>query len=382
WAAADGGTRGGADAKPEQVFDVRNRDELVAALNLGSTPKIIRLHGRIDLQREASEFADPVWNFAAFQKAYDPATWGQKAPEGEQEEARRRSAKRQAAWTVLRVPSNTTLIGVGSEAGLAGATLFLDKVDNVIIRKLHLSDAYDHFPAWDPKDNGHGEWNSEYDTVTLRGATHVWIDHCTFDDGAHPDQAEASAFGQQIQHHDGLLDVTQQSDLVTISWNVFSSHEKTSLVGSSDAQRLDDGKLRVSYHHNLFENVKERTPRVRWGAVHVFNNLFVGRSDASYGYGYSLGVGAHSRIVSENNAWELSPDIPAARIVKWWKGQLFSDRGSLLNGQAVDLLASLRAANPGVEISAEVGWQPTLFTRIDPANEVAALVRAGAGAGR
>jgi hypothetical protein len=80
---------------------------------------------------------------------------------------------------VVRVPSRTTLIGIGQDAGLTGGMLLLEGVDNIIVRHLHLSDAYDHFPAWDPKDNGHGEWNSEYDNLSLRNARHVWVDHCT-----------------------------------------------------------------------------------------------------------------------------------------------------------------------------------------------------------
>jgi pectate lyase len=61
------------------------------------------------------------------------------------------------------------------------ACLLLENVHNVIVRHLHLSDPYDHFPAWDPNDNGHGEWNSEYDNLSLRNSHHVWVDHCTFD---------------------------------------------------------------------------------------------------------------------------------------------------------------------------------------------------------
>src|SRR6218665_146845 len=48
-AAAEGGTQGGARARPEHVFTVANRAELMAALALGTTPKIIQLRGRIDL---------------------------------------------------------------------------------------------------------------------------------------------------------------------------------------------------------------------------------------------------------------------------------------------------------------------------------------------
>ena len=89
------------------------------------------------------------------------------------------------------------------------------------------------------------------------------VDHCSFDDGPRPDAAERELLGRRMQRHDGLLDITQQSDHVTVSWNHFSHHDKTTLVGSSDRQTLDEGRLRVSFHHNLWEKTKERSPRVR-----------------------------------------------------------------------------------------------------------------------
>lgn len=382
WAAMEGGTRGGADARPEQVLAVRTRAELDAALALGDTPKIIVLLARIDLAADASgrrlglaDFRDPGYDFEAFQRQYDPATWGRDDPSGPLEEARRRSAKRQAAQIVLRIPSNTTLIGAVPDAGFDGGMLLLEKVQQVILRHLHFSDAYDLFPAWEPRDNGHGEWNSEYDTVSLRNARHVWVDHCSFDDGAHPDHEEAVALGQRIQRHDGLLDITRQSDLVTVSWNRFSQHDKTMLIGSSDSQTADAGKLRVTLHHNLWERIKERAPRVRYGQVHVLNNLYLVQRDGPYAHGYSLGLGQASAIVSEANVWEGEP----GSLLRWLKGLRFEDRGSLLNGAPVDPLALLRARQPEAAQVQPAGWTPPYTLQAEPAATVAARVRAGAG---
>lgn len=47
----------------------------------------------------------------------------------------------------------------------------------------------DCFPQWDPTDGSTGNWNSAYDAVSLRGATHVWVDHNSFSDVPHPDSA-------------------------------------------------------------------------------------------------------------------------------------------------------------------------------------------------
>jgi pectate lyase/pectin methylesterase-like acyl-CoA thioesterase len=402
WAAAangpngpngpNGTTTGGAAALPADVHTVRNRAELVAALapHTGAQrPRIVQVQGTIDLSVDAQnrplgfdEYRDPAFNWPEFEKAYDPATWGKKQPEGALEEARARSAKRQAAVVVVRLPSNTTLVGVGNDAHITHGNVMVERVDNVIVRNIRFSDSYDYFPAWDPKDNANGEWNSEYDTLTLSGATHVWVDHCTFDDGTRPDGLERVAFGRRMQHHDGLLDIIKQANHITVSWNVFRNHDKTTLVGNSDGRKDDEGFLKVSFHHNWYEATKERTPRVRYGQVHIFNNLFVGTTGGDYGYGYSIGVGVNSRVFSESNAWETAASVPPAKLTRWWKGQTFFDRGSLHNGQGVGLLDALNAANPAAKVSPDVGWTPWLNGPLEAAADVAARVRAGAGAGR
>ena len=385
WAAGEGGTHGGAGAAPADVFEVRNRRELAAALAGPQRPRIVKLRGRIDLSVDddgkplgADDYRDPAFNWDAFARAYDPATWGKREPEGALEEARRRSAKRQAERIVLRVPSDTTLVGMGKDAAVVNGMLLLERVDNVIVRNIHFSDAYDHFPAWDPNDNANGEWNSEYDNLSLRDATHVWVDHCSFDDGNRPDAAEPVLLGRRMQRHDGLLDITRLSNFVTVSWNHLRRHDKTTLVGSSDKAVADEGRLKVTFHHNLWDDVKERAPRVRYGQVHLFNNLHVVSAEAAGNFGYSIGVGLQSRIFSEQNVWETPPGPPgvaATKLLRVLKGQTFFDRGSLHNGQPVNLVGALA-------LTPDIGWRPVLHGAIDNAADVPARVRAGAGAGK
>jgi pectate lyase len=62
-----------------------------------------------------------------------------------------------------------------------------------------------------------------------------------------------------------------------VSWTHFHDHDTVSLVGhSKDAPAIaeDTGHLTVTYHHNWFSDTKANNPRVRFGKVHVFNNLF------------------------------------------------------------------------------------------------------------
>ena len=105
-----GKTIGGAGARPEHVFDERDRAGLDAALRLGDKPKIIRIHAFIDLCPGGVEaFRDPEFSFDAFDRAFDPATWGRDDPKGPLEDARKRSEQRQAAVSIVRLPSNPTL---------------------------------------------------------------------------------------------------------------------------------------------------------------------------------------------------------------------------------------------------------------------------------
>ena len=65
--------------------------------------------------------------------------------------------------------------------------------------------------------------------------------------------------------------------------------------------------------------------------------------------------------------------IARLRLVRRFKGEAFFDRGSLHNGLP---------ANLGAALSPEVGWRPALHGAVDPAADVPARVRAGAGAGK
>ncbi|MEU9898324.1 polysaccharide lyase family 1 protein [Streptomyces phaeochromogenes] len=391
WAAADGGTTGGSSADDAHVFTVRNRAELVRALDGGSaTPKIIKVAGTIDANTDDSgkrlgcdDYTTDGYGLKKYLAAYDPRTWGAAKPSGPQEEARQASAAAQAERVELTVGSNTTIVGLGDSAVLKGASLQVRDADNVIVRNLELRDAYDCFPVWQPNTGGLGDWKTAYDTLWLRGATHVWIDHVTASDKGHPDEDEPTYFGRNYLRHDGLLDITNASDLVTVSWSRFADHDKAMLIGNGDTATGDRGKLRVTLHHNEFESVVQRAPRVRFGQVHVYNNRYVVPADA-HDYRYSLGVSTESAVYAENNAFTTPGHIEVADLVKSWNGTALHQSGTLFNGFPVDLLAIYNAYNSGSErdLTADVGWTPALHGTVDSAAKADRDVERGAGAGR
>lgn len=393
WASSGTGTTGGAAADAAHVLTVRNRAQLVAALNGGdATPKIIQVKGTIDFNTAADgtpltceDYATDGYSLDAYLTAYDPATWGRTAePAGPQEDARAASQKVQAERLQVLVGSNTTIVGLGKGATILGGNLMVKGADNVIIRNLNFDNASDCFPAWDPTDGDTGNWNSEYDNLTLVTSTHVWVDHNTFSDGDEPDSTLPSYYGRIYQKHDGLFDIIKGSDLVTGSWNVFKEHDKTSLIGNSDsASATDAGKLRVTLHHNLYRNITERGPRVRFGQVDVYNNSYVTTEDSDYEFGYSLGVGNLSQLVAEDNAFSLPSSVDVGTVIKKWKGgtALTAD-GNYVNGVETDLLAVHNTNVPGELLGGDAGWTPTLRTAVDAPADVPGIVACHAGAGR
>ncbi|TLM83970.1 polysaccharide lyase family 1 protein [Pseudarthrobacter sp. NamE2] len=388
WASAGAGTTGGAAASPERVFDVHNRAGLLAALAAaGAEPRIIRVHGDISANSGPEGKALTCADYAAgtgyslqqYLYDYDPARYGtDQEPAGEQESARRLAAAKQAATIRWDIPSNTTIVGAGPDSSITGAALRINRAENVIFRNLTVRDAADCFPAWDPTDGATGNWNSEYDLLQIiNGSKNVWVDHSHFTDAPNLDNLQPTYFGRPYQVHDGAVDVTNGSDLVTMSYNRFSDHDKLLLIGSTDSTtRGDVGKLRVTIHHNSFENVGQRAPRVRFGQVDVYNNHFVTTSGSPVPYGYTFGAGVDSHIHAEANAFTLPGNIPASAILGHFKGKVITTAGNTVNGKLVDLRAAYNtAAAADKQLAEDTSWTPTLRTQVHPAQAVPALLK-------
>jgi pectate lyase len=334
WASLDGGTSGGGAAVPATVTSV---SELRAALAGGA--RVIEVAGMIDM-RDGRPFAS--------------------------------HADQQKRGTI-RVPSNTTLTGTGIGSGLLNASISLDQVENVVIRGLNLRNPCDVQPAWDPDDGAKGNWNSVFDAITVSASRRVWIDHNSFTDAPHTDDQAAIENGMRKQCHDGALDITQGSDLVTVSYNRFAQHEKNSLVGSSDNTVSDAGRLRVTFSNNLFEYVSSRAPRVRFGKAHLYNNLHIGdRHHALYPHQYSVGVGKQADIIGNANVYEIAGARGCNDVVRnHGPDNSFTDAGSILNGEPLGGCAQASAT----------AWKvPYPFTA-RPAAQVRQHVLDHAGAG-
>ncbi|SDG44672.1 MULTISPECIES: pectinesterase family protein [unclassified Duganella] len=308
-APADGfgaGTVGGSAAIGSQIYTVATRPQLLAALQRGGVnPKIIKLNGSIDMT-EGVPFANS----------------GDQAIRG-----------------LIRLPSNTTLIGANGTAAIVNGHIVVSNVTQVIIRNLKIENPCDVGPIWDPSDGALGNWNAAFDGIGVSGSDHVWVDHVSFTDGARTDDQLPVENGQVRQCHDGALDITNASDYVTVSYNVFGQHRKNNLIGSSDTATADNGKLHITFSNNVFRDIVSRAPRVRYGQVHLFNNYFVGsKSHPAYPYEYTVGVGQQAQILSHNNVFEIAGVTRCDEVVTPIGGTVpgaFKDSGSVLNGAAL-----------------------------------------------
>jgi pectate lyase len=410
WASLGEGVTGGSAADADHVFVVRNRAELVAALTAGPTgaARIIYVDGTIDANVDdqhtaltCEDYYRNGYTLESFLAFYDPAgPWGPNPPAntaGSLEAARRASASAQSARIRMRVPDNTTIVGMDRRATIRGAWLDIRgsssaRRQNVIIRNITFEDVYDCFPAWTPSRNpdgtwtGTGAWDSEYDAISLRESERVWIDHNEFRDVDTIDSTLPVHFGAKYQIHDGLVDITNASDRVTVSWNRFVDHDKTMLIGSSDNAPADVGRLRVTLHHNLFYNVGQRAPRVRYGQVHVYNNYYRAPDPALHSYSWGVGVQPEpvaSGIYAEQNFFRTEHGVtPDQFISRFTNGRAIFAAGTLHQAAAdnheVDPRAAYNEARDP-DLSADVGWTPALFLTVDPAFKVPGLIESQAG---
>ncbi|KAH6691483.1 pectate lyase [Plectosphaerella plurivora] len=149
----------------------------------------------------------------------------------------------------LKVGSNKSVIGSGWNTVITGAGIDVFNGDNVIVQNLKISKIVGA------------------DGLTIRNFTRVWVDHNEFE----------SEFSAEIgpDYYDGQVDIIRASDWITVSWNKFHDHWKSSLVGNDATFReLDFGKFHVTYHHNHWYNMGTRGPAARFGSTHIYNNFY------------------------------------------------------------------------------------------------------------
>lgn len=213
---------------------------------------------------------------------------------------------------------NVTFEGVGPDAVIYGWGISTGGAHNVEFKNLTFDQFFD-------------------DAIEIHGggtgvrASNVWVHNNTFGYGQNkflnipntdPDQAKG----------DGATDIVNHARNYTVAYNHYAGSSKVMLIGGGT------GSISAHYgtvHHNWFQGSEERTPRVRNGRVHVFNNLYEDVQGHPYHNvllerytGYGIGAAHNATIWAEGNIFD-NVNFPFLR----------SRQGHARGHQAIDYVA-------------------------------------------
>lgn len=217
WATQNGGVSGGGDAAPTVVS---NYDDFRSALT--GSDKVVHVNGTITI------------------------------PDGG-----RVTIQDQAGKTIIGLSGSRIISADMSKSG--SGILYIKRCRDFIMRNLEFE--------------GPGAYDVDgYDNLCIDNCHNFWVDHCEFHDGV-----------------DGNFDIKNMSDFISVTWCTFSyekpphsggsggsdDHRYSNLIGSSDNATDDEGHLNVIFHYCWWkEGCRERMPRMRYGKLHMVNNLF------------------------------------------------------------------------------------------------------------
>ena len=307
-------------------------------------------------------------------------------------------------FTQLRINrDNTSLIGIvenGAIPTLNAVWITVGAYKNIIVRNLRFVSgkdtgwAYESFSKCTYVDKDFCPSNADPDSLTLQGTTRAWVDHNEFTDGADFNGVNSNKAFYKM--YDGLVDIKKGADFITLSYNKFSNHDKSILIGANDSA---DGEYRITFYRNWFQYTGQRTPRVRNGQVHILNNVYEGvkrtTEDRPYHMTYVIGLGFNGKAFSERNAFDIqgatATQLLSANFDEW--SQYFTDVSSWLNGAPVDLNAAA-AEVINAQNTAEKGSKPFLgpvtwapgdhyhYSPITDVSQLRSVVKANAGVGK
>ncbi|HEY5808306.1 MAG TPA: hypothetical protein VIT67_10085 [Povalibacter sp.] len=177
--------------------------------------------------------------------------------------------------------SNITLVGVANRGVLDQIGIHVRNASNIIIQNLHIMNVK---KSGSPTSNG-GDSIGMETTVN-----NVWVDHNTLE-----------ASGGESDGYDSLLDMKAGVTNVTVSWNHYRNSSRAGLIGSSDS---DSANTNITFHHNWYDNIQQRTPLLRHGLVHTYNNYWFNQSNSDMIHGINSRMGG--RVLVEGNYFKNS----------------------------------------------------------------------------
>ncbi|MFD5855705.1 pectate lyase family protein [Streptomyces chartreusis] len=180
----------------------------------------------------------------------------------------------------LKQISNVTLVGVGSGAVFDQLGIHIRESSNIIIQNVTVRNVK---KSGSPTSNGGDAIGMESDV------RNVWVDHATL-----------LASGGESEGYDGLFDMKDNTQYVTLSYSILRNSGRGGLIGSSESD-LSNGY--VTFHHNRYENIDSRAPLLRGGTAHAYNNHYLSLNES----GINSRAGAKAKV--DNNYFEDSKDV-------------------------------------------------------------------------
>ncbi|MBU5942947.1 polysaccharide lyase family 1 protein [Streptomyces sp. PAM3C] len=180
----------------------------------------------------------------------------------------------------LKQISNVTIVGVGSGAVFDQLGIHIREASNIVIQNVTVRNVK---KSGSPTSNGGDAIGMESDV------RNVWVDHVTLE-----------ASGGESEGYDGLFDMKDNTQYVTLSYSVLRNSGRGGLIGSSESDRSNGY---VTFHHNLYENIDSRAPLLRGGIAHMYNNHYKRLNES----GINSRAGARAKV--DNNYFEDSKDV-------------------------------------------------------------------------
>ncbi|MFF2325007.1 MULTISPECIES: polysaccharide lyase family 1 protein [unclassified Streptomyces] len=180
----------------------------------------------------------------------------------------------------LKQISNVSIIGVGTGAVFDQLGIHIREASNIIIQNVTVKNVK---KSGSPTSNGG-------DAIGMESDVHnVWVDHVSLE-----------ASGGESEGFDGLFDMKANTQYVTLSYSTLRNSGRGGLIGSSESD-LSNGF--ITFHHNLYENVDSRTPLLRGGTAHIYNNYYAKLNKS----GINSRAGARARV--DSNYFKDSKDV-------------------------------------------------------------------------
>ncbi|WP_030381673.1 MULTISPECIES: pectate lyase family protein [unclassified Streptomyces] len=248
YATQNGGTTGGAGGQTVHATTGTAIHQALCGRASSSTPIVIEVEGTIDHGNTSKVSGD--------------------------------SCDTAADRIELKQISNVTIVGVGGGAVFDQLGIHIRDSSNIVIQNVTVRNVK---KSGSPTSNGGDAIGMESDV------RNVWVDHVSLE-----------ASGGEDEGFDGLFDMKDNTQYVTLSYSTLRDSGRGGLIGSSES---DVSNSYITFHHNLYENIDSRTPLLRGGTAHIYDNYYVGLTKS----GINSRAGAHARV--DNNYFKDSKDV-------------------------------------------------------------------------